>query len=66
MFNMSNTSKSFLQKHFPDFFNYNDLDSALLALDAFIVREGLDENDDMTAFGHEAQTVYDDIFYNND
>ena len=66
MFNMGNSSKEFLEKYFPKFFSYSDLDDALLALDAFITREGLDENDDMTYFGHEAQSVYDDIFYSND
>lgn len=66
MFSMSNSSKKFLEKHFPEFFSYNDLDEALLALDAFITQEGLDENDDMTDFGHEVQSVYDDIFYSND
>ena len=39
-----------------------DLDDLLLDLDAFITRTGLDENDDMTLFGHEATAVYDDIF----
>ena len=28
--------------------------------------EGLDENDNMTAFGHEAQAVYDDIYMHNE
>lgn len=66
MFNMSKGSKEFLKKHFPEFFSYVDLDEALLALDAFITREGLDANDDMTVFGHEAQSVYDDVFNSND
>ena len=47
-------------------FIYAGLDEALLALDAFITRERLDSKDNMTDFGHEAQNVYDDIFFNND
>ena len=62
---MSNGSRRFLQTYFPEFLEYSTLDEALLALDAFITAEGLDINDDMTAFGHEATAVYDDIFYNN-
>ena len=65
-FHMSDSSRKFLQQCFPEFFRYADLDEALLALDAFITREGLDSKDDMTDFGYEAQNVYDDIFFNND
>ena len=61
MFNMSKNSKEFLEKHLPEFFHTNNLDESLLLLDAFITREGLDDNDNMTAFGHEAQSVYDEI-----
>lgn len=66
MLNMSKTSQKFLEKHFPELLNQDDIDRALLDLDAFITRKGLDENDDMTAFGHEAQAVYDDIYASND
>lgn len=66
MLNMSKTSQKFLEKHLPELLNQDDIDRALLDLDAFITRKGLDENDDMTAFGHEAQAVYDDIYANND
>ena len=66
MLNMSETSRKFLERHFPELLKQDDLDRALLDLDAFITREGLDSNDDMTAFGHKAQTVYDDIYYSND
>lgn len=66
MLNMSNSSKKFLEKHFPELLAQDDLDRALLDLDAFITREGLDANDDLTAFGHKAQAVYDDIYDSND
>ncbi len=65
MFKMSMSSKGFLEKYFPSFFDYDDLDKALMALDDFIIMEGLDENDNMTAFGHEAQRVYDEIYMCN-
>lgn len=65
MFNMSDSSRKFLEKHFPEIFTADTLDKFLLDLDAFITRTGLDENDDMTDFGHEATAVYDDIFYSN-
>lgn len=65
MFKMSNRSKAFLEQNFSDFFEHENLDDALMALDDFIVMEGLDENDNMTAFGHEAQAVYDDIYMHN-
>ena len=65
MVKMSNQSKAFLEKNFPSFFEYENLDDALMALDDFIVMEGLDESDNMTAFGHEAQAVYDEIYMCN-
>lgn len=65
MYNMSKTSREFLNKNFPDFFSYDNLDQALMALDDFIIMEGLDENDEMTPFGHEAQSVYDEIYMCN-
>lgn len=66
MLNMSQTSRKFLEKHFPELLMQDDIDRALLDLDAFITREGLDANDDLTAFGHKAQAVYDDIYESND
>ena len=63
---MSDSSRAFLEKHLPEFFTQPNLDEALLALDAFISAKGLDENDDMTAFGHEAQYVYDEIYCCNE
>ena len=62
---MSTSSKMFLNTNFPAFFEFEDLDSALMALDDFITMEGLDENDNMTDFGHEAQAVYDEIYMCN-
>ena len=43
-----------------------NLRSFLIELDDFIVMYGLDENDNMTAFGHEAQAVYDEIYMCNE
>jgi uncharacterized protein YjaZ len=63
---MSQTSRDFLNKNFPAFFEYEILDDALMALDDFIIMEGLDENDNMTDFGHEAQAVYDEIYMCNE
>ena len=65
MYKMSDESREFLNKYFPVFFHYDNLDKALLALDDFIIMEGLDENDNMTQFGHEAQRVYDEIYMCN-
>ena len=62
---MRDSSRKFLERYLPKFFEFDNLDAALLDLDAFITAEGLDENDEMTAFGHEAQSVYDDLFLNN-
>lgn len=66
MLKMSETSQKFLKKYLPELLEDDDLDHALLHLDAFITREGLDENDNMTNFGHEIQAVYDDIYDSND
>ena len=65
MIKMSSASRAFLNKHFPAFFEHKDLDGALMALDDFILMEGLDENDNMTDFGHQAQSVYDEIYMCN-
>lgn len=64
-FNMSSSSRQFLQKHFPAFFSHKSLADALDALDDFIIIEGLDENDNMTSFGHQAQAVFDEIYMCN-
>lgn len=65
MFNMSESSKAFLEKNCPELLKENELRRFLLKLDDFITMEGLDENDYMTAFGYEAQAVYDEIYMCN-
>ena len=65
MFNMSESSKAFLDKYCPELLNENNLRQFLLKLDDFITMEGLDENDNMTGFGHEIQAVYDEIYMCN-
>ena len=65
MFNMSESSKSFLIKNYPELLQEDNLRKFLLKLDEFITREGLDENDNMTAFGYKAQAVYDEIYMYN-
>lgn len=65
MFNMSESSKAFLQKNCPELLKEDKLRQFLLKLDDFITMEGLDESDNMTAFGYEAQAVYDEIYMCN-
>ena len=62
---MSENSKVFLEKYCPALLLENNLRQFLLKLDDFITREGLDENDNITAFGYTAQTVYDEIYMCN-
>lgn len=66
MFKMSESSKSFLEKNCPELLAEVELRKFLLKLDDFITMEGLDENDNMTAFGHAAQAVYDEIYMCNE
>lgn len=66
MFNMSEPSRRFLEKNCPELLEEKNLRSFLLKLDDFITAEGLDENDNMTAFGHEAQAVYDEVYMCNE
>jgi len=66
MFNMSEQSKTFLRENCPELLKEVNLRSFLSKLDDFIIVEGLDENDNMTAFGHEAQAVYDEIYMCNE
>ncbi len=63
---MSESSKKFLKDNFPGFFECKNLDEALLALDNYITVNGLDKNDNMTDFGHKAQSVYDEIYMYNE
>lgn len=65
MFNMSTRSRLFLEKNCPELLKETNLRQFLLDFDEFITMYGLDENDDMTLFGHEAQTVYDEIYMCN-
>lgn len=65
MFNMSDSSRDFLEKNCPELLKVDNLRDFLLGLDNFITMEGLDENDNMTAFGREAQAVYDEIYMCN-
>ena len=65
MFNMSESSKAFLEKNCPELLKEDELRQFLLKLDDFITMEGLDENDNMTALGYEAQAVYDEIYMCN-
>lgn len=66
MIKMSQSSQDFLFKNYPELLKEDDLDRFLLCLDALITRDGLDERDNMTAFGHEAQAVYDEVYMCND
>lgn len=66
MFKMSSVSRAFLEKNCPDLLKETNLREFLLKLDDFITVEGLDENDNMTDFGHEAQRVYDEIYMCNE
>ena len=66
MIKMSQSSQDFLSKNYPELLEENDLDRFLLRLDALITRDGLDGNFNMTAFGHEAQAVYDEIYMCNE
>ena len=65
MFNMSKSSKTFIEKNCSELLKEENLRRFLLKLDDFITMEGFDENDNMTAFGHEAQAVYDEIYMCN-
>ena len=66
MIKMSQSSRDFLSKNYPELLEENDLDRFLLRLDALITRDGLDERDNMTDFGHEVQAVYDEIYMCNE
>ena len=65
MFNMSKRSRDFLEKYCPELLKETNLREFQLKLDDFITMEGLDEHDNMTEFGHEAQAVYDEIYMCN-
>lgn len=65
MLKMSESSRAFLEENYPELLKEENLRKLLLKLDDFIIMEGLDENDYMTDFGHEAQAVYDEIYMCN-
>lgn len=66
MFNMTDNAKTFLERHCPELLEISDLRMFLIELDDFIIMNGLDENDNMTDFGYEAQAVYDEIYMCNE
>lgn len=65
MFNMSEASRLFITENCPELLKENNLRSFLLKLDNFITMNGLDDDDNMTGFGREAQSVYDEIYMCN-
>lgn len=65
MFNMTNESRAFLEKTYPELLKETNLRSFLLELDDFIVMHGMDENDEMTEFGYQLQAIYDEIYMCN-
>ena len=66
MIKMSSSSRALLQNKYPELFAEEDVDRFLLALDAIITRDGLDDNDNMTAFGRDLQSVYDEVYMCSD
>ncbi len=66
MIKMSQSSQDFLSKNYPELLKEDDLDRFLLRLDTLITRDGLDEKDNMTTFGHEVQAVYDEVYMCNE
>lgn len=66
MIKMSSSSRALLEKKYPELLGEENLDRFLLKLDAIITRDGLDENDAMTATGRELQSVYDEVYMCND
>lgn len=66
MIKMSQSSRDFLSEKYPEILTENDVDRFLLKLDALITRDGLDDKDNMTAFGHKLQGVYDEVYMCNE
>ena len=66
MIKMSFSSRALLQKEYPELLAEENVDRFLLALDAIITRDGLDDNDNMTAFGRDLQSVYDEVYMCSD
>ena len=66
MIKMSQDSRELLLEKYPELLKENDLDRFLLRLDALITRDGLDDQDNMTAFGHKLQAIYDEVYMCNE
>lgn len=66
MIEMSDFSRKLLEKKYPTLLKESDLDRFLLELDAIITRDGLDDNDAMTAYGYSLQAIYDEIYMCNE
>ena len=62
MLKMSEKSASFLRKNCPELLAIDDLALFLDKLDDYILMNGLDSDDNMTAFGHEADEVFNEIY----
>lgn len=66
MLKMSDTSRAFLSENFPQLLEIDDLDTFLDELDTLIIIHGFDSEDEITDFGREAESVYDEVYYYND
>ena len=65
MLKMSEQSEAFLRKNLPDVLRCSDVNDALDALYDWIDLNGFNPDGLYNKFGKEAQTVYDDLFENN-
>ena len=66
MLKMSEKSKRFLTENIPQLLDVDDLNTFLDKLDDFITSYGMDDKHDMTAFVHEAQDIYDEVYCCNE
>ena len=63
---MTEKSKSFLEHWLPNVNLHTDnINSILEPLYDLIMYQGFDENWEYNSFGHEAQEVYDDLYWSN-
>lgn len=66
MLNITEKTKAFLKKWLPDVvIDTDDVNSILEPLYDLIMYQGFDEKREYNAFGHEAQEVYDDLYWSN-
>lgn len=66
MLKMTEKTKAFLIKWLPDVNrDTDDVNSILEPLYDLIMYQGFDENWAYNDFGHEAQEVYDDLYWSN-